>query len=187
MAVKPVALHGDQQAFNHQIKKIDKGVEITQPERVNLHVFMIGAKEPLSQEEGQAMKRKLATSLPGIFIDPRIAQLKPHLEGLGFRRFYLLEDEKAEIELLKKKQLQFKNGNKLCVRALYNSREQIGLWIKWSGTDGGEILDTRMHLIPNQAILAGSELVDSADSSNREASRSEKQEKSAIILGLVVK
>lgn len=95
---------------------------------------------------------------PGTFlVDERLADLRQKLQQLPFNSFELLEKHNLTAPVKRRSELQLSRGNRLTVRPLYHDGEKVGMWLKWRDGRGEVVLDTRMHFMSDEAMLAGTE------------------------------
>lgn len=89
--------------------------------------------------------------------DPSIKDLELQLKHLPFTKFLLIDDQQEELSMKSKEYIKLSNGDKLSVRPLYMNEGKLCIWLRWVGSDGMQILDTRLHIEPGKSILAGTE------------------------------
>ena len=112
--------------------------------RVNVRVIRgVG-----SDEEG--------SSAPAV-IDDRIKDLATKLQRLHFREFKLISSQDKMVPMAKKLLVAISDGETLTIRPLYVEKNRVGMWLRWQGDDGKQILDTRMHFNCGEAMLAGTD------------------------------
>lgn len=105
-------------------------------------------------DENELEKRK------NVLIDVRLRDLEQELRSLPFRIYQLLDSSEHQIVLKKKQEYHLITGHVLDVRLLSFSEEGVWIWVKWTDKKGGMLLDTRMHLVNGQPLLAGAENLD---------------------------
>lgn len=89
-------------------------------------------------------------------IDPRLDDVSDKLHNFDFRSFRMISDEVLTIPIKKKESINLTEKTVLNVRPLYRDAERIGMWLKWTDLSGEQVLlDTRMHLSPNESMLTG--------------------------------
>ena len=90
-------------------------------------------------------------------IDDRIKDLSVKLRRLHFREFKLISSQDKVVPMAKKQVVTISDGETLALRPLYVEKNRVGMWLRWQGGDGKQILDTRMHFNCGEAMLAGTD------------------------------
>lgn len=89
--------------------------------------------------------------------DERIADLRGKLAKLHFRKFKLISDENVVVPVTRKQAIGLNGGETLIVRPLYVEKERIGMYLDWQDKQGKSILNTRMHFVPGESVLTGTD------------------------------
>ena len=127
-----------------------------QPSQVIVDVRTVRAENRLNGADEQANPS----------IDSHLQDLRDKLERLPFRQFRIVGSERVKLPLKRKGTLVLVGGQTLTIRPLYMENEKVGLWFKWLDSQGTQILDTRMHVVPGESFLAGTDITDNESSSD---------------------
>ncbi len=74
-----------------------------------------------------------------------------------FSRFALVSNEEVEVPLYRKRTVPFLGNQLLTVRPVYAKHGVVSLWLSWRDEKGGKVLDTRVHLVPGEQMVAGTD------------------------------
>jgi hypothetical protein len=89
--------------------------------------------------------------------DQRLEDIRSKLQLLPFQNFRLISEESDTIELRAKSSVRLSNGQKLCLRAVDMTDQNVTLWLRWSDLNGSTLLDTRMNFAKGETMVAGVE------------------------------
>lgn len=92
-----------------------------------------------------------------ISLDGMLEDIREKLQQLPYRNFKVLTARNIVVVPKKKTSVNLTDGQRLNVRMHYASKDKIGLWLHWHAVDGEELLNTRIHVNPGTAIIAGAE------------------------------
>jgi hypothetical protein len=74
-----------------------------------------------------------------------------------FSRFALVSNEEVEVPLYRKRTVPFLGNQLLTVRPVNAKHGVVSLWLSWRDERGGKVLDTRVHLVPGEQMVAGTD------------------------------
>ena len=109
--------------------------------------------QPNSLAPGQRAKAKNP-------VDAALSDIRVQLEQLDFSEFRFLGSHAEVIPLKRKALIRLDQGHFLTVRPLYIEPRRVGLWLKWVDQRGMELLDTRLHLTPEESMITGTDAAD---------------------------
>jgi len=121
--------------------------ESTSP-HIQISIRAVYAQVPLQEGE---------TRSEAAFFDERLTDIRSKLELLPFNNFRLISEESEAIHLREKSTVRLSNGQRLCLRAVESSDQNVTLWLRWSDINGSTLLDTRMNFAKGETMVAGVE------------------------------
>ncbi|MCI5065822.1 hypothetical protein MRY87_08870 [bacterium] len=113
--------------------------------QVQLRIRFVGAHGIRQREEGARFS-------------PEISDLQEKLLRFPYRDFRLIDRKLTTVPVAKRTELPLAHGHSLAVRTVHVSEQRVGMWLKWTGGDGMEILDSRLHFTAQEPLLTGFEV-----------------------------
>lgn len=124
--------------------------QVTEPTSPQIQISIRAVYAQIPLQEGEA---RSDTAL----FDERLADIRTKLELLPFSNFRLISEESEAIHLREKSTVRLSNGQRLCLRAVDSSDQNVTLWLRWSDINGAILLDTRMNFAKGETMVAGVE------------------------------
>lgn len=90
-------------------------------------------------------------------LGPGLQDIAQKLGQLPFRNFQVIDTKQKVIEVSHRDKISLHGGYELSVRPLYIDNEKIGLWLRWTDGRGMRLVDTRMHITPNDTVITGAD------------------------------
>ena len=151
-SIQPTSLMSAQ-----KVERVQRDSEVKDPvpspRTFKISIRAIGAEGTLPDET--VMTSSEASQV--LTLDPRLEDLRAKLNKLPFQSFRLLSTDEEVITLKQRDTIHLSNGQRLCLRPLDFSNDQITMWLKWKASDGMSILDTRLSFALNETMVAGIE------------------------------
>jgi hypothetical protein len=93
-----------------------------------------------------------------IQLDDGLEDLRSRLEQLPFSTFRLVTNRVEQLPLKKRRELTgLPDGETLCLRPVSAENGRIGIFMKWRERSGSEILNARVQVDADEAILTGTD------------------------------
>lgn len=105
----------------------------------------------------QVSVRVLETKSTSDYVDPRLEDLKDKFKDLPFKSFRLSADSSKIMPLKQKHSVRLVNGQLVHLRLIDHNQDSGTLWVKWLTPEGEMILDTRLNLVFNDAMVVAVE------------------------------
>lgn len=79
------------------------------------------------------------------------------LQQLPFKNFEVLDTEQRIVTVSHRDSIPLHGGYQLSVRPLYVEKDKIGMWLRWTDGRGMRLVDTRIHIAPNDTVITGAD------------------------------
>lgn len=79
------------------------------------------------------------------------------LGQLPFKNFEVLDTEQKVVTVAHRDNIPLHGGYELSLRPLYVDNDKIGVWLRWTDGRGMRLVDTRMHITPNETVITGAD------------------------------
>lgn len=79
------------------------------------------------------------------------------LGQLPFKNFEVLDTERKVVTVAHRDSIPLHGGYELNVRPLYIESDKIGMWLRWTDGHGMRLVDTRIHITPNDTVITGAD------------------------------
>lgn len=91
----------------------------------------------------------------------QLSDIKSNLDELGFKSYKMFDTKIVQIHFETPTSVIMSNGDTLTFKHFRSDAGRICMWFKWIGSDGMQILDTKLHFDAQESVITGTE-----DSSN---------------------
>lgn len=115
-----------------------------------LRATHIMSEEPKSKLSFVANDRHIA-------LDQRISDLRSKLRKLSYTSYRLLSSEQRVVPMTRRAVIPVGSGDNLTVRPLSSDGDKVSMWLKWEDRSGQTVLDTRMHFVPGESFVTGTD------------------------------
>ncbi len=126
-------------------------------ERSQVSIRIIEASQEKSSESTDASK---------LNIDPRLEDLRDKFIHLPYTDFKLHAEASKFISIKQKEPIRLMNGQRVYVRVVDYTNEESTIWLRWVSSSGEVLLDTRMGVVFNDAMVVGLDQMSPVRSSN---------------------
>ena len=96
-----------------------------------------------------------STDPESLVLDPRLEDLREKFIHLPYSDFKLNAEATKFISIKQKEPIRFMNGQRVYVRVVDYTNEESTIWLRWINASGEVLLDTRMGVIFNDAMVIG--------------------------------
>ena len=125
------------------------------PGYVAVSVRVLKATNIMSEPPGRALS--FVANDRHIALDQRITDLRSKLKRLSYTSYRLLSSMQRDVAMTRRTVIPLGAGDLLTVRPLYIEGEKVAMWLRWEDRSGQIFLDTRMHLIPGESFVTGTD------------------------------
>jgi hypothetical protein len=88
-------------------------------------------------------------------VDPRLEDLREKLNNLPYSEYRLNTEASKFISIKQKEPIRLFNGQRVYLRVIDYNNEEATVWIRWIGPENETLLDTRLGLVFNDAMVVG--------------------------------
>lgn len=95
--------------------------------------------------------------LTPLVVEASLKDIAEKLEHLPFKNFQVLDAQNKIISVARRENIPLYGGYALDLRPLYVDQDRIGLWLRWTDSRGLRLVDTRMHITPDDTVVTGAD------------------------------